>query len=291
MSKNTLWERTYELYDSIEQRQKQHAISPQDLQRETNNLGFIALEEGDMYYSLNAFMEVNNERMVGVVGERCLSEDWLADARRAFEFLNDRSSLTRVVEAFEKSDRGRDTADRAARAYLGEKIVQDTHEGFQRWASEKGFDYKLIFEVAPIANVACNVANQYDLGIGVAKGGLFPTYIFRLFGLDTRLVEYHRKEKGKKLRWVDSVSPQEVKDKKVLVLDNDRVTGKTTNVIYRILQKCGPEQIDLALLKNPIEGSIGLGTVASNIPEMYKNIYFPNNFNYQSLTKVAQRLE
>jgi len=101
-------------------------------------------------------------------------------------------------------------------------------------------------------NEACNAVQslmpKYDLGIEIAIDGLYLGYIFQLYGFPTKAVKVGRKGKGATWQPLDEINFKDIKNKKLLILDNDVVTGRTLNRTVRELSKFSPKYMDLLLI-------------------------------------------
>jgi hypoxanthine phosphoribosyltransferase len=274
--------------DVILDKKNSQQIIPESLNNQMRKLGEIALQENNSYLALIAFKELGDAQNVKVIGDRLLNENNLFDARVAFKFLNDTKNLLKIVHMAEK--KSDENLNSCVIDYLGEEITNATYAGFTKWATNKGFNNAHYFNLGPISKMAVNVASNYDVGIGISRGGLFSTYIFNLFGLNVKVIDYHKDETSGCV-WIDYVSKSLIENKKLLVIDNDVVTGKTTRVVFNELKKYNPASIDLALVHNPITKFGGSGTVHQNIPEEYGQVYYPKDFSYKQISKIRKVLE
>ncbi|MBW2967410.1 hypothetical protein KY362_02900 [Candidatus Woesearchaeota archaeon] len=98
---------------------------------------------------------------------------------------------------------------------------------------------------------ACHAAKtlreDYDTGVGIAKKGLWLSYIFHLHGMNTGDVFVYRQGDKRIMRPINLHST-DVKWKKVLVFDNDLVTGKTADAVAKELRKKKAKKVDLLLI-------------------------------------------
>ena len=100
---------------------------------------------------------------------------------------------------------------------------------------------------------ACHAAEtlslQYDVGIGIAKKGIWLSYIFSLYGLSTHDILVFRT--GDTTRFTMPLTPLYKKDvfgKRVIIFDNDLVTGKTIERVAQGMLDEGAQQTDLLLV-------------------------------------------
>ncbi len=107
-----------------------------------------------------------------------------------------------------------------------EKEIRDLVDlGFKRWILQKGFSEKrvMMFPSAVLVNMAFNLVNggYYDLGIGIAKGGLVLSYLCYLFGLDVRICKVHAHDRPLSkatFKWIDKIHPEEIAGRRIIVL-------------------------------------------------------------------------
>lgn len=99
---------------------------------------------------------------------------------------------------------------------------------------------------------ACRAAQtlktQYDLGIALATDGLWLGYVFHAHGVPTKAVKLRRMGGGATWQPIDNITPQEVEGKRILLFDNDVVTGRTIKRAVKELNRFSPEYIDLLLV-------------------------------------------
>ncbi|HLC71611.1 MAG TPA: hypothetical protein VJI32_06370 [Candidatus Nanoarchaeia archaeon] len=95
---------------------------------------------------------------------------------------------------------------------------------------------------------------NYSLVVSVLwKGGTLPN-ILEALGQNTRHVEYHRDWKKQGPRWKkigkDSSSPKRAE--RILVCEDDAVTGKTLGAVHAFLKRLSPEQLDVCLTSHSL---------------------------------------
>ena len=71
-----------------------------------------------------------------------------------------------------------------------------------------------------------NLAQEYDVAVPIARGGLNQGAIACLWGMPTRIVDIaaHKRKKARG-KWVNPVSAEDFNGKRVLLFDKDAVTG------------------------------------------------------------------
>ena len=99
---------------------------------------------------------------------------------------------------------------------------------------------------------ACRAAQtlrtQYDLGIALATDGLWLGYVFQVHGFPTKAVKLRRIGRGATWEPIDPITPQEVEAKRIILFDNDVVTGRTIKRAVKEVSRFSPEYIDLLLV-------------------------------------------
>lgn len=90
--------------------------------------------------------------------------------------------------------------------------------------------------------------SEYDLGIGLAKDGLWLQFVFDHYGMPTKAVRLNRKGKGAIWKPIDNITREDVNNKKIILFDNDAITGRTLKRAVKELENYYPEFIDLMLI-------------------------------------------
>ncbi|HLC46128.1 MAG TPA: phosphoribosyltransferase [Candidatus Nanoarchaeia archaeon] len=270
---------------------KSRGVHPEALRREFNDLGRFALSEGNLLEALLAFKESGNREEVAIIGQELLSKGRLYDAMDAAMFLGDRNGVLNGLKKV-KSDVNFPVDD-CLRDYLGQDSYDLLDRAFNKWHEKKGIESACSFKLAPVANMAYQLADKYDIGVGISRGGLYPAFIFNLLGLPVKIADSHKTGRGASFRWIDEVVEEDLEEKNVLVLDKDVISGRTSKRVLDELMKYDPKSVSVALIHPPIycEGVRITGTEASNIPRGYKNIHISNCFGYKKLDKVAKKMD
>ncbi|MBL6992034.1 MAG: hypothetical protein ISR65_19785 [Bacteriovoracaceae bacterium] len=99
-------------------------------------------------------------------------------------------------------------------------------------------------------SAAQSLVDQYDIGIGIAKQGLWLSFIFNLFKLETHdiLVERLGMKRGRGSIPLDPLKSSDLSGKKIILLENDLVTGETVEHLTKGLDNKGLKHIDLLLI-------------------------------------------
>lgn len=133
-------------------------------------------------------------------------------------------------------------------------IYQEFEKGFRNYAIQKlgekrGNKLKsyIVSTLEKGVNAASTLTPQYDLGIGIASDGLWFSYLFGLYGLPTIVVDMKRRLNGATWKEIDKVGEEQIKNKKVILFDNDVVSGRTIRRAVREIIKFKPKKIDLLL--------------------------------------------
>ena len=128
------------------------------------------------------------------------------------------------------------------RQYVGDRL------GFVNQNEAPNFNrYKGDLERA--CHAAQTIGADYDVGIGLARKGMWLSYVFNLHGLPTFDVLVNRI--GDEQRAMFPVSPlytDTIRDKRVLLFDNDLVTGNSVKAVAENLQRGNPQSVDLLLV-------------------------------------------
>lgn len=132
-------------------------------------------------------------------------------------------------------------------------IKERLNAGYQAYIESKlGKQFQLPHFTYRLSANACSAYNQlcddFDLGVAIAKDGLWLGYHFDLLGFPTKAVKMHRKGKSATFETIDDLTREDVEGKRILLFDNDVVTGRTTKKMVKELQKHNPAKIGLLLL-------------------------------------------
>lgn len=122
------------------------------------------------------------------------------------------------------------------RRYVAERV------GEARAQQMPSFEPEIAFAAAK------QLAPQYDVGIAVAADGLWLGYFFQLAGLPVKAVKLARKGSGASWQPLDPLNEEDMREKRVIVLENDVVTGRTLERTARELGTYTPSKLDLILI-------------------------------------------
>ncbi|HLC66081.1 MAG TPA: phosphoribosyltransferase [Candidatus Nanoarchaeia archaeon] len=261
------------------------------LKIELEKLASAARERGEFYDPFRAYRALDQSAQIRELGERTLAMGKYFDAMSCFEHLGDSSGLFRAIRDCELKE-GQDSLRTYLCVYTQMRLGDRHIEEADRWARNLGYKEAHGFAISSL-NMAHALADRYDIGVGIARAGLFTTYLFQQLGLPTVVADCHRSgQKGTKFRWrglrpnADTFS-----GKRVLVLDDDVRSGRTSVRVHGEIHKHGPAYVDIALVLNPVNSPMGMGTERQNIPPGYRKVFFPQDFSYQNFDSAVDRLE
>lgn len=123
-----------------------------------------------------------------------------------------------------------------------------------------------------------NLAQEYDIAVPIARGGLNQGAIARLWDMPTRIVDIaaHRRKVARG-RWVNPVSAEDFNGKRVLLFDKDAVTGASVRKAVSMLKKFQTESVGAYFTHKILRpGSIGIGTITKGLPNELE-IFSPKN--------------
>ncbi len=101
---------------------------------------------------------------------------------------------------------------------------------------------------------AGDLGKKYDLIIGIARKGLWLSFVFNLYGLENvREVYLARENGGRKYCPISEIYRTNVEGKRVLLLDNDAFTGRSIKAIADHLKRVGARQVDALFIHDVCE--------------------------------------
>lgn len=236
-------------------------------------------------------MNIKAHKDISSASRELLKAGWLYWAYEGFSKIQDKEGLLEIIKSADPIFDVR-TLNQATTDYIGNELYLKNLHSFYNWADELGYPNKYAFELPKVLKMAYELSSEYDIGIGIAKGGLFSSYVFGLMGLDIKIVEAHRKEDSASFKWISNFYSEEIKDKKIIVLDKDVDTGRTSNKVLNELQKYNPKEISIALNLDAVDERFfsGGGTMVSKISKGYNQIYFPSKISYQNFDEAVKIL-
>ncbi len=130
-------------------------------------------------------------------------------------------------------------------------MVEYTYEGLVKYITSKageGASFSPPINVSEAHVAAQRLSGEYDLGIELANDGLTLGYIFHLHGFPTKAVKLGRKGRGAVWQPLEDLKERDIKDKRLLLMDIDVVTGRTLKRAVHELGKYSPQLMDLLLV-------------------------------------------
>lgn len=277
-------EKAYGLRKRIEELQESRA-SKEAIDKLYAEMGKVALQEENPYLAIMAFKRLNDKKKLKEAGDLAMRKRCLFDACDAYRLINDEKSVEKIVE-IASGNKDEFILENVMRG----KLIDNIYDDFRRFNRERGFEGSIAFDIPRTFNVAGNLAENYDLGVGIAKGGLFASYALDTMGLPIVLAEAHRTNGGATFKWIDS--PENLKGKNVLVIDKDTVSGRTLRRTLKELRKYSPSSVDLFLNHDAIRSrSSWAYSHLESVPEDFGKIYTPIMFNYNNFPKIYKYLK
>lgn len=136
--------------------------------------------------------------------------------------------------------------------------------------------------------LASNLAEKYDYCIAIAKSGLYSGYAFSTLGALVPVVEAHKRGRSASFKWVTSPLGEELRDKRVLVLEDDIHLGITLACVRDEIAKYSPRTLDLALNMNKrYLRTFGIST--GPLMSGFMHCFDPSMFDPSSLSVDAPR--
>jgi len=142
------------------------------------------------------------------------------------------------------------------------EVILELDSGWAYYFQSKVGEQKVIpsfrydeFGGSTLIHKACDAAQkletEYDLGLAIARDGLWLGYIFDKHGWPVNITRMHRSGGGATWQPID-FTEEDIKGKRVLVLDSDTVTGRTIKTAVSELQKLGPESVGVLLMYDSV---------------------------------------
>lgn len=105
-------------------------------------------------------------------------------------------------------------------------------------------------DTAQACGAVKEMIQNYDIGIAIATGGLYLGYIAQNFGLPVLSVQMERRgDHGSIWQPIDTINEKHVKGKRILVLENDSMTGRTLSRALKEINAFNPYETGLLLEK------------------------------------------
>ncbi|MBD3210413.1 hypothetical protein GF318_03455 [Candidatus Micrarchaeota archaeon] len=103
--------------------------------------------------------------------------------------------------------------------------------------------------LARAVHAARQLKSDYDVGIGIAKKGMWTSFVFSLFGMEAYDILVYREGNHRLTCPMDRLRSGSLDGKRILVFDNDSVTGgSVAGLTEALMEKSSPKLIDLLLI-------------------------------------------
>ena len=241
-------------------------LSSEERERLTE-IGYHDLYDNENGYRAMRVFEVLQD----FVGLRKTAE-WMS------EKIPDSYDLSEVLLALEDYNTLRDLlnqrSDKSNNGYdiFGEAfypLVEPLSEYIKQYLKNNGTPVATgDMDVAKDLTAIRNLAQEYDIAVPIARGGLRQGAIADLWGMKTRIIDIAAHErKTPRGKWVSPVEEKEFAGKRVLLFDKDAVSGATIKKVVKMLAGFKPERTDVYFFYNivPAENR-AIGTVVDGLP-------------------------
>jgi hypothetical protein len=209
----------------------------------------------------------------------------------------ERNGQTELYRAFEKTyrkwlnekvEQWPDVAERLRGKIGDQTLLEITRLNIPEIAESNNFNiHRGALERACAA--AKHLAYRYDIGTGIAKKGLWTSFIFNLYGLKTRDCLIIRADNNRLAVPLDFAYSKDYARSNVILFDNDALTGKTIQEAKRHVSKTNPKSIDALLIFETTELSEEeLEIAAPNMKYPPKIIKKENGILYMDTTGEVQ---
>ena len=244
-------------------------------------VGKASLDSKNPYIALEAYTKLNDRKGLKKVMDLAVKTNCLFDYIKACEKLKDIKGYERALK-LDKED-GQGILGYAFYNLLGKLIRKD----FERFHKEKGFEKVRGMgtnELHKIVNAAHELSLSYDIGVGVATAAMLPSYVFNLMNLPVAICKAHRKGSGATFEWCDD--PEAIRQKNVLVIEHDVLSGRTLKRVADEVRKYNPKTLDLFLcITNPENPHL------LNIPSCFGETLMPQDFDYKNFYQAYLKLK
>ena len=204
--------RSRKIFDYVYEVKKQGNISAKELKELQLRLADTAIEENWLCLARDIFVEFDQRDKLRTLAEKIMRTNDLHGAIRAYGYLGDKEKL---LEAYQRTNNDSYSL-LSLEFYFGEESLVGFNNDFDQWCSKLGYPRVAKQEPLKLFEMTSQLADKYDLGVGIAKGGLYLTYMFNQFGLETKVVDAHRRGRGATFKWVSEYSPVDIDGKKFL---------------------------------------------------------------------------
>lgn len=245
-----------------------------------------ALSENDFYSSIQAAILLKDEELVRSICQQALVLEPY-ESFVGYSYLKDTKGILDSAVALDIK-LNRSAADDII-YNMFQPIYDRVKTQFKEWSRANGYKENSGLEDMPgTAGAALNCAKSYDVGIAVAKGGLFPAYIFEKFRLPITIVEWHRDQEDTDLEWRNNYQPNQLNKSRVLVLETDVHTGSTSQRVYDEIIRHDPKSVDIFTSAPPGDS---IHTIVKNILIGYQTHIHAKSYSVQDSINGVRVLE
>jgi hypothetical protein len=142
--------------------------------------------------------------------------------------------------------------------------------------------------------MAHTLAKHYDCGIAIAKKGLPGGFFMQLFGMPVHIAESHvegrdTESQSTSFNWITTPKAADFTGKRVLLIDNDIVTGLTLQRVGAELQKFSPASVAVALT-DCAECNMHIKHCIYNVPGGIEVTHTTNEMNSLYLAQACRKV-
>ena len=252
----------------------------EQIRQKLSELGEAAFQENDFRAALHAYRRLQDHEKLKQAADLAVQHDQHEEAIRAYRISNNEQDLKNtVLKTIEKRPHDHSDIQFYLRYAFSQNLERKLHAGYKEFFKGNGFRKAPAFDLAEVMNAACELIPQYDVGVGVARGGLWSSYIFSLLDLPVIVGKaYAHGRERTRFKWHDN--PDGLRGKRVLVLDKDVVTGASLRKTFKAMKPYQPVKVDVFLNHNPVEREEGLGSLIENVPRDFGSVWYPKLINY-----------
>lgn len=233
-------------------------------------LGPIGLKARNAHLTIDAYTRLGSTE--GVRHALAVYEDQRSgyldlDLLIAYRFLGDQAAIERLARNDPAAHRmGGLEADLVAG---GESFTRRLISYVETLATERDLPIRcsdpdgIVLELTALYTLA----REYDVGVALTTGGIASGMIAQAYGLPVIAARTKRQGRGATFAWCDD--PEQVRGARVLVLEDDAITGKTLRRVSDEILAYQPRGLDL-YLANDIRRVIRSDTAA--VPRAFTRI-------------------
>ena len=222
----------------------------------------------------------------GLVDDVLEKKSNVPEAVRASALLGDQDRLRRSVDLIIENH----APDYFTEAFSPDQ-KQEIRNRYDSFKTETEFECAGGgFELYEALNAAYELKDQYDVVVGVAKGGLYSSFVFDLIGIDMKLCEAHKKGEDETTFEWHSDFLEDLEGKRVLVLDKDVRSGRSLTRVVDELQQYSPAKVGVFFNHNPDQQ---LGSLLQNVPDgiSRNNVHYPGKMDYGNFYEALVELQ